>query len=336
MQKTALSQPLSMTQLLFVEAMDKLHQMLRPTPLPSQPFPQHITEYTFVQQVEKIGTACHFDLAIYQNDKGQKAFAKLWRGSFHSFSYHSLKNEITVYSVLNTVLARCANKLPSRLQHCHLPKLITWQETRSSLLELIEFVDGDIANTHSTSEKLNAYWQVVEFLTFLGDEFTLEEKKYIAQRGVFDYLLLFVVVWPITFWKRPDIRPLLIKGIGVVMSGIPGLLQQNYNTFTHRDLHFKNILLSPSQTTVIDLQLCVRTIQIYEVITTLRYRWEEDDLHKKLLTQIKQLYGDLPQFRQVFRALAVISATHGLTGMRFPQQKIQYWKDFLQCMIEQQ
>src|SRR5258708_27362448 len=121
MKKITFSHPLSMTQLLFVEAMDKVHQIFHHAPLPEQPFPQHIDEYEFVQQVEKIGTACHFDLAIYQDKKGQKAFAKLWRGSFHSFSYHSLKNEITVYSILNAALSRCADTLPEHLQHCYPP-----------------------------------------------------------------------------------------------------------------------------------------------------------------------------------------------------------------------
>lgn len=324
----------SLIKLLFVQG---IHRLRNPDLQVTQPeLPSVVGEYQYTSEFQKVGTAQDFALGVYQNKKGQKAIGKMWSGDFKNFAYYSLQNEVKMYLLLNEAKERVNKngKKTEAFKDCYIPQLLNWQETPTSLFLLLEFVEGTMANDLSTAKKLPAYWALTDYVSYLGTNLTTTEKKLIPSRSALSYCAMYPLLLCKACLTHTRAIPTLLKGVPVFIKSIPALFATKDVALIHRDLHFKNILISPKRMTLIDLQLCVQTIKLYEMVMTLRYRWKEDDLHQKLLVDVLERYKNQPNFETLFRGLAVFSATHGLTGSHFPKQKISYWIDFCRFATE--
>lgn len=325
-----LSQPPKLPQLIAIDTYANLAKLFGKTY--SHPLPKKIGTFKLEKAFDKVGTSRSFHLAIYKNAQGQKAMAKFWYGQFPDFAYYTFKNEAALYYLLNEAENRLSKTEKSNL-HAQIPKLLHWEENADSLIMLTEFIDGQLAQTATTKQKLKAYWQITEYLSILGNHLTDEEKRFISTRTPLSFISLYPFLLIKALVTHPKAAISLLRGIPVFLAGIPTLIQQQTFSLIHRDLHFKNVILNKKKNAVIDLQLCVYSLPLYELVTTLRYRWGEDDLHKILLNQIQTKYKKVPGFQKLFKGLGVLSATHGLTGSHFPKQKIRYWIDFLNFSI---
>lgn len=296
-------------------------------------FPTRIGEFCLIKTIEKIGSVAPFGLALYKNQKGNKAFAKIWTGKVKDFNYHTLQNEIAMYEIFNKIIRRTGNDMPKKFNRMSVPKLIKKVETANSMIILIEFVPGQVSTSLTAQRKLKLYVKTSEFIKFLGSQMTEGEKRFVSKRNVLHYVLLYPALLLKAIITYPHAAPLLIKGIPEFVKCIPTLSKQRL-VLVHRDLHFRNILISKKRIFLIDLQLCVFTLPIYEMITTLRYRWEDKELRALLLSEIKKEYGHIKNFERLFRGLSVNSLTHGLTNGEFKKEKIDYWIDFLKFVLK--
>lgn len=296
-------------------------------------FPPRIGEFRLVKDVEKIGSVAPFGLALYKNQKGDKAFAKMWKGKIKDFNYYTLQNEITMYKIFNKITKRIGKSMPKKFKQIYIPGLIKKIESANSMIVLLEFVPGQVSTSLSPQKKLQVYTKTAEFIKFLGSQMTEEEKETVSKRNSLHYILLYPVLLTKAILTHPRAAPLLIKGIPEFIKCIPPLFKQK-PVLVHRDLHFRNILVKKKHTFLIDLQLCVFTLPIYEMITTLRYRWEDKELRALLLSEIKRQYGHIKNFERLFRGLSINSLTHGLTNGDFKKEKINYWIDFLKFVLK--
>jgi hypothetical protein len=324
------SQP-SLPKLLLINMFDKLQHIFS-TPY-SRSLPKRVNEFVLQKELEKIGTAHAYHLAKYKTAGGEYAFAKMWIGRYKNFSYFSLKNELQMYVLLTKTQKRLKKTMPDRFKKCYIPELLEWKESGNSLIMFTEYVEGKIANDTTTDGKLKAYWLLTDYISFLGENMTNEEKSQIPHRGFWSFVFLYPLLVVAVCFAHPELIGLILQGIPVFARSLSTLAGNSNQTLIHRDLHFKNILVERTRYTLIDLQLCARTYKLYEYVTTLRYRWGEDDLHQKLLTEVREKLQTSPDFRSMFKGLGVFSATHGLTGTHFPKQKIEFWKNFLQFSI---
>lgn len=292
-------------------------------------FPDRIGDYKFVKEFAKQGLKKSFKLGIYKNSKGKKAIVKIWSGLAKDFHYYTFKNEIVMYKTLHRVLDRIGKNIPDKYKNVCIPKLIKVKEKRGSLLILLEFVDGDLAQDLTVSKKITAYFKVIDFIKFLGNNLTEEEKKNISRRNTLHYVFLYPLLLIKAIFTNPFAIKYLLAGVFVFCKSIPVLLKNTDVSLVHRDLHFRNILVNKKRTVLIDLQFCVFTQELYEHITTLRYRWMEDTLYKLLLKKIEKKYGYKRNFQTIFRGLSVLSVTHGLIDNKFTLVRRKKWVSFL-------
>lgn len=290
-------------------------------------FPKSIGEYEFESKITKINLWNSYLLGIYRNPKGGKAIFKMKDARIKDYSYYSLRNEIVLYEILNEVISRLS--LPKRFNDIYIPKKIDVVDDKNVLGILIEYVVGSTARKLSAHRKIQAYFKIVDFLNFLGDHITNDEKKRISKRGPLHYILIypFLVIKAIFTYPRSAVY--ILSGIPLFLSAFFYMLQDRKITLIHRDIHFENILISNKKLILIDLEQCVLTDPLYEVVTTLRYCWKNnDDFYLLLLNRIFQKYSYRKNFGLLFRGLIVNSATHGLTG-NFPKEMIDSWINFL-------
>src|SRR3989344_1579714 len=106
---------------------------------------------------------------IYKNSKGQKAFAKMWTANYKDFSYYSLKNEIQVTKILNSVIRKTRKILPEGLKRMNMPKLISSQEKRNSLIMLTEYIQGQEAMVLTNEKKIGLKSQRSSFQKYFNN-----------------------------------------------------------------------------------------------------------------------------------------------------------------------
>ncbi len=293
-------------------------------------FPKKVDNFEFVSVVKKTGPRKSYPLAIYEDKNGRKAFAKMKDARLKGYHYYSLLNEIYMYEVLNKVVKRIGKKMPAEFKDIYIPKVIKKIEDKNKVFFLIEFIDGKVAQDVVPEEKISIYLKIIDFLHFIGNNLTAAEKRRISVRTSTDYIFLYPLLVVKALISYPKFTLSIIKGIPVFTASIPALLKNNNKVLTHRDLHFKNIMLSKGKIVLIDLQHCVYTDPIHEMVTTIRYWWKRDNLfYQLLLKEINNKYSFRKDFGRLFSGFIVNSATHGLTGKGYGKSTINNWVDFL-------
>jgi hypothetical protein len=297
-------------------------------------FPKKIGNYTFIKSLAKIGVRKSYQLALYRNSKGQKAIAKMRGTKIKGYHYFSLLNEIQVYTILNKALERSASKRPAKFKSIVVPRLIGGYEDKKRLIALIEFAEGAFTEKLSVKKRLSVYILMQDFIQYIGEQMTGDERSFISQRGPFHFIMLYPFLFIKAVMTYPPKAKELIKGTPLFISAAPDLIASVEKKLTHRDLHFMNILYKGNKLVLLDLQQCVFTDPLHDYITTLRYFWKEDDFYKLLMQHIIKQYGKRERFVKVFKALAVNSVTHGLSGAGFNEHIINGWIEFLKFSVK--
>jgi len=289
----------------------------------------NVGDFEFISVVKKMGPRKSYPLAIYRDKKGQKAFAKMKDARLKGYHYYSLLNEIVMYEALNSAVKRIGNKMPIKFKDIYIPKVLGKYEDNKILLILIEYIDGKVAQDISPEKKTKLYLKVIEYLHLLGNNISQEDKAKISARNSYDYVFLypFLVIKAIISYPKYTLN--ILKGVPVFIASVPEIIRNDDMVLTHRDLHFKNTMLSKGNIVLIDLQHCVYTNPIHEITTTVRYWWKRDRLYILLLNAIQNKYSSMNEFERLFKGFIVNSVTHGLTGKGYDKKTIKNWVSFL-------
>lgn len=296
--------------------------------------PKRIGEYFYIGKIKKLGSKHTFLLGLYKTKAGKRAIAKMWYGNVHDFHYFTFRNELTMYKIVNAILSRTRSSMPKKFARMHVPQLLAVHEKNSSLLILLEFVDGVVASDLTDQKKIATYLMVFDFLGYIGGKMTTEEKNQISKRTPWHYIFLYPLLLCKSLLTHPRAAGSLLRAMPLFLQSIPIMIRGHQSSLVHRDLHLRNILYSQKKITLIDLQFCVFTNSLYELVTTVRYRWNKDTFYKLLYGVIWRRYKNQQNFERLFRGLCVNSATHGLTDKTFSHQRIDDWIDFLRFIIK--
>lgn len=290
-------------------------------------FPLRIGPFQFVSEIPKTGPKYSYRLALYLNSSGKKAFAKLRSARVKGYHYYSLKNEIAVYKALNSVCAR------NKAAKIKIPRLLAEVETPDYLLLLLEYFNGQTAESLTPSQKIKLYFSVSDYLQLLGDLMTKQEKSQISSRTPYNLAFLFPILLLKSIFNYPFRSLDLFRGSLVFIKNFPVLKKNFLFRLIHRDLHFSNIILQKNKAILIDFQQCVFTDPLQEYVTTLRYFWKDGNFYKQLLHEILVRNSSRQQFPAILRSLMANSAIHGLTDNGFPERTIINWFDFLKFAV---
>lgn len=329
------NKPYDLFKVLLVSAWAEMRGLFIKKPVPN--FPRMIEDYAYFKPFVKKGPRMSYLLAIYQNQNGKKAIAKMKSAKIKGYHYFSLLNEINLFKILNSLIKRINRNIPSKFKNLYIPRLITSYEDKDTLLSLVEFVDGEVVDNYSAKEKIKLYIKITDFFNYLGNKLTAEERNQISVRKSFNYIALY----PFLVIKAIITYPLSIKyvlrGMVTFLRYIPIIINDSKISLIHRDLHFKNILRGKNGYVLIDFQQMVFSEPLHELITTLRYFWSGkngSEFGQLLMAEIVKKNIKRKSFKELFQSYAINSVTHGLTGSGFPKGMILSWLDFLKFSLK--
>ncbi|MCH7951797.1 aminoglycoside phosphotransferase family protein [Patescibacteria group bacterium] len=296
-------------------------------------FPLSIGAYTFKKELKVDNESNFFSFGLYKNSSGKKAIAKMWSGRIKDLEYHTLQNESMMYQVCNTVMKRLKRSMPKRFQHMHIPNFITKLETEQSLLLLTEFVEGESADTLDSKQGLKVYLKAVDFLRYLGEKLSQEERERVSRRNAIDLALLYPFILFKAIITHPRTAKSLIRGVPIFLRSLAILSRKDQTGLGHRDLHLGNIIISKNRIAIIDLQLCVFSYLLYDYVVTMRIHWTEKGFCALLLTEINRRYGRGKDLNTMIKGLMVNSATHSLTGNSASKATVDSFIDYLDFAV---
>ncbi len=292
-------------------------------------FPSEIGNYKFQKVFSKKEIKSKmFVFALYENKKGEKALAKMWRGSIKEFVYYTLLNEIAVYKTLNKVLKRLAKSIPEEFKNIRIPKYIGAIQDKKSLLILTEYIEEASADKIMSHNAFEICKKCADFLRFLGSKMTKKEKEGISRRTILDIFLLYPLLLIRTIIIRPRLFGTLIKGLPLVASSLPAFFKKREISLGHRDLQPKNILIAKGGIYIVDLQFCIFSYELYDLFTTLRACFNDKSFRNRIIREITRrlLQGEDKNWIQ---GLMIICATHGLSGNNLPKRIEKKYINFL-------
>ena len=299
----------------------------------NQLIPLIVGDYRFVSLIKKVGPKKSYRLALYKNNNGEKAFAKLRSSMIKDYHYYSLLNEIAVNKILTQVYDRIKRTLPNKYLHIRFPRFLYACEANGWLVELMEYVTAKDTNNFRDEQKVTTFVLVSDFLGYLGKHFTIEERKQISRRTTLNLISLYPFILLKTLINYPYLVIKIIKATVLFISSIPDLKKTRQEQLIHRDLHFFNILQDKKTLVVIDLQQCVFGEVLQEYVTTLRYFWGEGRFYKLFFQETLKRFENRKNYIKILRGLMINSVIHGLTDKSFSKKAISNWFDYLDFAI---
>jgi hypothetical protein len=288
--------------------------------------PSKIGKYRLVKDLTE---AKHGEVSVglYSTTGGKKVVAKIWFGHHKDYSYHSLRNEYLVYDMVNKLINRISKKLPTDLKAVHVPKLVSYTEYAFQSILLIEWIEGKTLESYSDKKVFDSYFLVSRYLDFLSNHILKSELKSISTRTGVHYIFLYPLLLIKALLSNFKSRDVILRGIPSYLKMILPLLFNKKLSLVHRDLHFKNIIVSEGKLYIIDFQLLTYTYKVYEYVSTLRYCWDKNRLKRQFYNQVLNL---IPS-NQVgfFKSMIVFFATHGLISTDYSEHVVHSFESFL-------
>jgi|SRR3989344_2637663 len=285
----------------------------------SQPFPATIGEYHFAKIFTKHSPKSPYQFALYKSPSGKKVLAKRWTGIVKDFEYLTLANEAHVGQILATAQKRILHR-PLKFKNLKVPTIAQTVSTRFSLTVLFAYKRGKYLTQTTQVNKTTIYLRCVEYLRFLDNHLTPLEKKQIALRTGNDSSFTYPLLLLKAIFTNPQATGPLLRAAGVWLKSPAPTSHLTY-VLTHRDLHFKNILVDKNHIYIFDFQLAVRAHPLVEYITTALSLWHEEKVRAQLLTTIFN-EGKLHQVPDAEASRLFIEiATHALIDKKVSRQK---------------
>lgn len=232
--------------------------------------PKRISGYALVDVLSS-NKQTNISVGVYQNKKHERVIVKLWEGKRKTLSYINLRHEIAVYQVLTKAIRRVTSSLKN--SKVLLPSFISYNEQQNRLILMRSYIEGrETLSFSSPKAQLTSVKTVIDFLQELTNHLTQEEKYIIGQRTLKHFLLFLPLVIVVLIKKSPKKIFLFIRVIGLLLRGVPSLLNEKEYVLTHGDLHGENIFLGKGYIGIIDCEQMRITYPHYDVIASISSR----------------------------------------------------------------
>ncbi len=291
--------------------------------------PKKIGSWTLAKTI-KINNEGDMAVAQYKDKSGKKVIAKIWEAPYKNYSYFSLVNEANIYKSLTSVNKRLKGNTPPEYKNIHIPSLIKVVESKNRYILLIEWVSGKSSQNISTSKKIEMYKRIVAYINYLGSEMNSTELSNISNRSLFDYIILYPFLLLTAIVVNPSLFFLFLKSAFQLFVSVSNGKKAAKLVFSHRDLHFDNILTANKNIYLIDMELCAFTYPLYEQVTTLLNIWNDKPFRREFLKMTKHEHRNE---MYLLKPMIIYCATHALTTHNFSKEVTNFDKEFLEYGI---
>jgi thiamine kinase-like enzyme len=292
--------------------------------------PEYIGEYKLVNYINSAKSRnSSYQFAIYEDVNGKKVIAKAWYGLVKNLSYYTLKSEYLIYQTLGITCKQYSGKIPKRFQNIHIPELLYYRESDSTLIMLVEYFEGQPLQLFSAIRKSIEINKCHQFLEKIGILISYKDRKNITTRSAGQMIFFYPLIIIKAFYNYPKQYKLFCYLISNFVLGFGELLKIRPNILSHRDLHDDNILINhDGSIAIIDFQFMVYTIILYDRITSLELSWQDEILRNKLLNSIEKTRISSGLSKNAVRALFAYISAHILTASNLTEAKISNCVDF--------
>lgn len=280
-------------------------------------------------QIEKwklfkvVNTSVNFSTGIYKNGE-DTVFVKMWAGKPKKSEYHRLKNELSLYTSLRKY-SKVQNSIVT------VPKLIKEIDNGTSLIGVIEYIDGSNLNEATTDEKVEQYVKVLDYLTN-ATEFIQRESKTLGKRNVLDNLKLLPIYLGIrAIWHPKQLLSLLKLTVFYILN-IRAFMTSDKLILTHRDLHLGNIIISAGKIYLIDLEYMILSTKYSDLAGTMRL---ESKRNKEFVQKLTSVYAeDIKSLQFISKSIEVL-IKWGLDDGFTPNKRTYFFLNYTQALVKQ-
>lgn len=272
---------------------------------------------------KEVNTGVNFSTGIYRSDK-DTVFVKMWAGKLKNSKYYRLKNELSLY----TSLRKYSKEQNSVVT---VPRLIKEVDNGTSLIGIIEYIDGSSLNEATTDEKIEQYVKVLDYLTN-ATEFIQKESKVLGKRSALDNLKLLPIYFGVrAFWHPKQLLSLLKLTVFYVLN-IRALMTSEKLILAHRDLHLENIIVSAGKIYLIDLEYLILSTKYSDLAETMRL---ESNRNKEFVQKLKEIYAaDIKSLQFIAKSIGVL-IKWGLDDGFTPNKRTHFFLNYVQALAKQ-
>jgi serine/threonine protein kinase len=245
------------------------------------------SNYKFKKNIPSKSNNGKFSYALFEDERRNKAFAKICSNKLMGSSHYWLSNEASVYRCLSlTKLPKANVKVPKYVKYIYPDTLLT------------EYINHPKASALSQKEQSKA---IISCLTFIAK---LNSKKFtpkIIIRSRFYWVLLLPYITTAALVCHPRLFQTIAKAVIYLLTNLSKLVTDKTMKFVHRDLRPDNILVAEHTYWILDFQLASMTNPMVEYAVALLENWENEIIKKYLID--KYTNNDLFRFFVVYFAL---------------------------------
>ncbi len=218
-------------------------------------------EYRLVRWIKRQGGDNIASVGIFEDAQGVRVIIKHLSHRWKTLDYRYILNEVSILAA-----ARDWRYISQDGRQIRLPALREFRDLPGELIVVKEFVDGETLDTVSAAEQQAVTLDCLEALRSLGSSMVHSMGK----RTAWQIGLSFPLYWVRAFMKDPFRAPLLLRLFFLFYRQWPSTMRSSY-AVTHRDLHTKNILVSGSSVTILDLESMVLCNEETDLALTARF-----------------------------------------------------------------
>lgn len=272
---------------------------------------------------KEVNTGVNFSTGIYKSSK-DTVFVKMWAGKLKNSKYYRLKNELSLYTSLRKY-SKEQNSIVT------VPRLIKEIDNGTSLIGIIEYIDGSSLKEATTDKKVDQYVKVLDYLTN-ATEFIQKENKILGKLNTLDNLKLLPIYFGVrAFWHPKQLLSLLKLAIFYVLN-IRALMTSEKLTLAHRDLHLENIITSSGKIYLIDLEYMILSTKYSDLAGTMRL---ESARNKEFVQKLTGMYAtDIKSLQFTTKSIEVL-IKWGLDDGFTPSKRTYSFMQFIQALAKQ-
>jgi peptidoglycan/xylan/chitin deacetylase (PgdA/CDA1 family)/thiamine kinase-like enzyme len=211
------------------------------------------------------------------------------------------------------------------------PRLIKEIDNGTSLIGIIEYIDGSSLNEATTDEKIEQYVKVLDYLTN-ATEFIQKESKILGKRSALDNLKLLPIYFGVrALWHPKQLLSLLKLTVFYVLN-IRALMTSEKLILAHRDLHLENIIVSAGKIYLIDLEYLILSTKYSDLAGTMRL---ESNRNKEFVQKLKEIYAaDIKSLQFIAKSIGVL-IKWGLDDGFTPNKRMYFFLNYIQALAKQ-
>ena len=253
-----------------------------------------------------------YNYGYYINSAGKRAFVKYWHGSRHDASYRWLKNELSVYQMLKSILLNHPD-LPAKYG-IRLPRYLGHQETEHSLALILEPLVKAALTPLTSRVKVPLYVNITSFLAELTPIIPPARYPHIIRRTPWYWAVISPYLVIKSLWHNLSHASVIISGWILFLRHLPAFLSDQRLAFVHRDLGDWNLWLSRHQTWLFDFQLGSFAHPYIDHVIILQRFWRQRSFISRYLATppLRAILRDDSQ-AAIFRSYAILFALYDLS-----------------------